>query len=107
MPTEFQKKVYPVRKTKRDIDKKKISEFSNGVYRVVKKIPRGEVMSYKEVAKMIGRPRAYRAVGNALNKNTDPIVPCHRVIRSDGKVGGYRRGTKKKIELLKKEKVLK
>lgn len=60
-------------------------------------------MNYKEVAKAIGHPKAYRAVGNALNKNKDPQVPCHRVIRSDGKLGGYRSGPKKKIILLKKE----
>lgn len=80
-----------------------MTKFRGKVYRIIKKIPRGEVMTYKEVARAIGRPRAYRAVGNALNKNTDLAVPCHRVIRSDGKVGGYRRGTKKKIELLKSE----
>ena len=62
-------------------------------------------MSYKEIAEKIGKPRAYRAVGNALNKNIDPTVPCHRVIRSDGSMGGYRKGVKKKIELLKNEKV--
>lgn len=60
-------------------------------------------MSYKQVAKLAGRPRAYRAVGNILNKNYDPKIPCHRVIRSDGQVGGYNRGTAKKISLLKKE----
>jgi O6-methylguanine-DNA--protein-cysteine methyltransferase len=51
--------------------------------------------------------KAYRAVGNILNKNYDPKIPCHRVVRSDGKTGGYNRGDKKKIELLKKEGVIK
>ena len=60
-------------------------------------------MTYKEVARLAGRPKAYRAVGNILNKNHDPAIPCHRVIRSDGKTGGYNRGTANKRELLKKE----
>lgn len=81
------------------------SRFQKQVYQVVKKIPRGKVMTYKEVAEKIGKPRAYRAVGNALNKNIDPAVPCHRVIRSDGSMGGYRKGIKKKVKLLKNEKV--
>ena len=63
-------------------------------------------MTYKEVARLAGRPRAYRAVGNILNKNRNPKIPCHRVIRSNGKIGGYNKGTRKKQELLKKEKVL-
>jgi len=79
------------------------TKFQNKVYEIVKKIPRGKVMSYKEVAEKIGKPRAYRAVGNALNKNIDPTVHCHRVIRSNGSPGGYRKGTKEKIRLLKKE----
>jgi methylated-DNA-[protein]-cysteine S-methyltransferase len=81
------------------------TKFQNKVYEIVKKIPRGKVMSYKEVAEKIGKPRAYQAVGNALNKNIDPIIPCHRVIRSDGSIGGYRKGIKKKVKLLKNEKV--
>lgn len=81
--------------------------FQEKVYGVVKKIPKGQVLTYKEVAKRIGNPKAFRAVGNILNKNFDPQVPCHRVIRSDGKLGGYNRGDKRKIELLKKEGYLK
>lgn len=76
------------------------------VYDVVKKIPKGRVLTYKKVAKLAGRPRAWRAVGNILNKNHDPKIPCHRVIRSDGKTGGYNRGTNKKKYLLCKEGVL-
>lgn len=78
--------------------------FKEGVLKIVSKIPRGKTMSYKEVAKRAGRPGAYRAVGNILNKNFDPKVPCHRVIRSDGQPGGYNRGSKTKIRLLKKDK---
>lgn len=60
-------------------------------------------MTYAEVARVVGKPRAYRAVGNALKKNHNPKIPCHRVIRSDGKIGGYNRGAKVKLALLKKE----
>jgi len=77
--------------------------FQKRVYDVVKKIPKGSVWSYKEVAHRAGSPRAARAVGNALNKNYDPRIPCHRVVRSDGNIGKYNKGMKKKIELLKKE----
>ena len=81
----------------------KMTKFSQKVYEVVKKIPRGSVLTYKEVAKRAGSPGAFRAVGNILNKNYDPKIPCHRVIRSDGKIGGYNRGAKKKKDILKKE----
>ena len=57
-------------------------------------------MTYKQVAKLAGKPMAYRAVGNILNKNHDTAIPCHRVIRSDGKIGGYNKGIKKKKEIL-------
>jgi len=81
-----------------------MTEFQKRIYEVVKKIPRGKVLTYKEVARLAGRPKAYRAVGNALNKNPfAPAVPCHRVIKSDGKIGGYARGTKIKVKLLRKE----
>ena len=79
------------------------NSFSKKVLAVVTKIPKGKTMSYKQVAIKAGNPRAYRAVGNILNKNPDPKIPCHRVIRSDGKAGGYNQGTKRKIEILKKE----
>lgn len=68
------------------------SNFAKDVYEAVKRIPKGEVASYKEVAEMAGHPGAFRAVGTVLSKNTDPAVPCHRVIRSDGRVGGYQGG---------------
>ena len=81
--------------------------FQEKVFKIVKRIPNGKVMNYKEVAKLAGSPRAYRAVGNILNKNTNPKIPCHRVIRSDGSLGGYRYGVEKKTSLLKKEGYLK
>ena len=67
-------------------------------------IPRGKVLTYKIVAQLAGRPRAYRTVGNILNKNYNPAIPCHRVVRSDGTAGGYNRGKQKKAQLLAKEK---
>ena len=78
-------------------------KFSDKIYAVVSKIPKGETLTYKEVAQHAGNPRAYRAVGNILNKNYDPRVPCHRVIRSDGTTGGYNRGATQKIKKLKQE----
>jgi len=80
-----------------------MQNFQKGVFRVVKKISRGRVLNYKEVAKRAGSSRAWRAVGNILNKNKNPRIPCHRVIRSNGKIGGYNQGTKKKALLLQKE----
>ncbi len=78
------------------------SKFAQKIYKIVKNIAIGQIMTYKEVAQLAGRPRAYRAVGNILNKNYNPAIPCHRVIRSDGKIGGYNRGTNsKKLKLLK------
>lgn len=77
--------------------------FTQKVYAVVKKIPKGKILTYKEVANKAGSPRAFRAVGNILNKNYDPKIPCHRVVRSDGKTGGYNRGAENKIKILKKE----
>jgi len=79
------------------------TNFKAKVYGVVKRIPRGKVLTYKEIAKRAGVPWAFRGVGNILNKNRDPKVPCHRVIRSNGEVGGYRKGKKAKIQILQKE----
>ncbi|MBP9822161.1 MAG: MGMT family protein [Candidatus Pacebacteria bacterium] len=89
-----------------------MTDFQNKVYDFVRKIPKGKVVTYKQVAKAIGRPKAYRAVGNALNKNPFSFegggdVPCHRVVRSDGAVGGFASGTNKKLQLLNKEGALK
>ena len=80
--------------------------FREKVYEVVRKISKGKTLTYKEVAEKIGSSRAYRAVGNMLNKNYDTAVPCHRVIRSDGDVGGFRNGARKKFKLLREEKAL-
>ena len=73
------------------------------VWNELKKIPKGEVRTYKEIALAIGKPNSARAVANACGKNPRPIeIPCHRVIRSDGCLGGYsgKGGVKKKMQLL-------
>ena len=81
--------------------------FRDKVYKFIQKIPQGKVATYKSVAVAIGLPRAYRGVANALAGNFDPKVPCHRVVRSDGRVGGYNRGgAAKKAKLLRAEGVL-
>jgi methylated-DNA-[protein]-cysteine S-methyltransferase len=82
-----------------------LTNFQIAVLMEVAKIQRGKVMSYKQIAQAIGRPNAYRAVGNALKKNPIPLlIPCHRVIRSDGDIGKYAFGGKvRKRGLLKKE----
>ena len=80
--------------------------FQLKVWKYLKKIPRGSVKTYSQVAKGIGKPLAVRAVANAISKNPyAPRVPCHRVIRSDGSLGGYssKGGIKTKKLLLKKE----
>lgn len=84
----------------------RISAFQKQVYAVCIKIPRGRVGTYGQIARAIKRPRASRAVGSALNKNPfAPAVPCHRVVNSDGRIGGFAFGTKEKIARLKEEKV--
>jgi len=82
------------------------SDFKEKVLKVVAKIPAGKVLTYKEVAEKAGSPKAWRVVGNILSKNKNKKIPCHRVVRSDYKIGGYNRGSKKKKELLEKEGVL-
>lgn len=70
---------------------------------VVREIPKGSVLTYKEVARRAGSPKGSRAVGTILKGNYDSTIPCHRVIRSDGKTGGYNRGRREKIKILKSE----
>ena len=84
------------------------TKFQIKVWNYLKKIPKGKVKTYKEVAKGIGMPKAARAVANACGKNPyAPKIPCHRVIRSDGGIGGYsgRGGIRQKLKLLRSEKV--
>ncbi len=84
--------------------KEKLTKFQKQVYAVVKTIPSGEVRSYSWVAEKIGNPKAARAVGQALKRNRLPIViPCHRVIKKSGELGGFSGGLDLKHELLKIE----
>lgn len=82
-----------------------MTDFEKKVLRVVSKIPLGEVRSYKWVAQKVGRPHAWRAVANALHKNPFTIfIPCHRVVKSSRKTGGYALGEALKKDLIKLEK---
>ena len=85
------------------------TKFQIKVWNYLRKIPRGKVVTYSQVAKSIGKPLAVRAVANAIGKNPYPLkIPCHRVIRSDGSLGGYsgKGGVKTKKLILKREGVV-
>lgn len=84
-----------------------VTNFQKKVYKILQKVPKGKVTTYGEISRILGK-KSYRAVGNALNKNPRPgtrknQVPCHRVIKSNGEIGGFASGEKNKIKLLKKE----
>ncbi|MBI2612670.1 MGMT family protein [Candidatus Kaiserbacteria bacterium] len=81
--------------------------FADKVRAIVKKIPKGKTMTYKEVARRAGNPKAARAVGAIMRTNYDESIPCHRVVRSDGSMGGYNRGgSLRKQEILRIERAL-
>ncbi len=81
-----------------------MSEFQARVLKLVMIVPKGKVTTYKEIARAMSRPRAYRAVANALARNPQPLkIPCHRVVKSNGEVGGYKFGPKRKARLLLEE----
>ena len=83
-----------------------VTPFQRKVYEAILKIPKGQVRTYGQVARAIGRPKAARAVGQALKRNRwAPAIPCHRVIASDGSLGGYsvRGGLAAKRRLLRRE----
>ncbi|MEK7209579.1 MAG: MGMT family protein [Patescibacteria group bacterium] len=81
--------------------------FKDKVYKFTQKIPQGQVATYKSVAIAVGSPRASRGVAIVLARNFDPKIPCHRVVRSDGSLGGYNRGGMvQKAKLLRTEGVL-
>jgi len=87
-------------------NKLKGTNFQIKVWKEIEKIPKGKTKSYKEIAIAIGRPKSSRAVANACGKNPYPIeIPCHRVIKSNGEIGGYsgKGGVKVKKILLSKE----
>tara|TARA_B100000902_G_scaffold377688_1_gene410176 strand:- start:2466 stop:2753 length:288 start_codon:yes stop_codon:yes gene_type:complete len=82
------------------------TEFQKKVWREISKIPKGKTKTYKEIAILVGSPKSYRAVANACGKNPFPVtIPCHRVIKSDGSIGGYsaKGGVRKKKALLSEE----
>ncbi len=90
----------------RRLEEKGLTGFQVRVLLNTMKIPRGRTVTYKRLAKMSGRPRAYRAVGTALKKNPfAPTIPCHRVVKSDGTPGNYSAvgGTRRKVEMLRSE----
>lgn len=84
------------------------TSFQQRVYALCKKIPRGKITTYKEIGNALaGKGQIYRAVGAALHQNPfTPIVPCHRVVASDGSIGGFAHGIRKKIEMLRKEEII-
>jgi methylated-DNA-[protein]-cysteine S-methyltransferase len=78
--------------------------FRDEVFEILKKVPRGSVTTYGELARVLGRPGAARAVGNALNKNEHlKTIPCHRVVKSNGELGGFALGVQVKTEFLAEE----
>jgi len=87
---------------------KQVKSFTEKVRDIVRKIPRGKTMTYKEVATKAGNPGAACVVGSVMKANYDPEISCHRVIRSDGKIGDYNRGgSVVKLKLLKDEGAIK
>ncbi|UCH32792.1 MAG: MGMT family protein [Candidatus Bathyarchaeota archaeon] len=93
-------------KTEKDVIEalKNRTTFERDVYLATFGIPKGKVSTYKRIAEKIGRPKAYRAVANALHKNPlSPVVPCHRVVGSDGSFGGDRKGAEWRRSKVKKE----
>ena len=81
-----------------------MKKFTEKVIFFVKQIPKGKTMTYKQISTLAGSPDASRAVGTIMGKNTDPSVPCHRVIKSDGALGGYNKlQSDSKQEILRKE----
>jgi len=73
-----------------------MADFTKKVCQIVRNIPKGRVLSYREVAELAGSPRGYRAVGSIMRKNQDPTIPCHRVIKTGGRPGQYNGGEKEK-----------
>ncbi|MCL4358481.1 MAG: MGMT family protein [Patescibacteria group bacterium] len=80
-----------------------MTSFEKKIFQTARKIPKGKVTTYKTVAIKAGRAKSWRAVGNTLNKNNDPKIPCHRIIRNNGEVGGYNKGMEVKLKKLKRE----
>jgi len=97
----------PVPQSRVPLDLPDRSPFWRKVWLALREIPHGQVLSYKELARKIGAPKAVRAIGQACAANPIPLwIPCHRVIRSDGTLGGYSQGLEWKIRLLQREGIL-
>jgi methylated-DNA-[protein]-cysteine S-methyltransferase len=79
------------------------TDFKKKVLKIVSKIPKGQVMTYGQVAEKAGKPKAARAVGAIMKQNYNPDVPCHRVVGSGGNLGGYNRGLENKVKILERE----
>ncbi len=80
-----------------------MKNFNEKCYQILRKVPAGKVVTYKQIAQRLNS-NAHRAVGNAMNRNPyAPEVPCHRVINSNGNLGGFASGIKNKIKMLRKE----
>jgi len=93
-------------KTEEDVVRflKDKTEFERTVLTATFRIPKGKISTYKRIAAKVGKPNAYRAVANALHKNPlCPIVPCHRVVRSDGAFGGPKNAAQSRMKLVEKE----
>lgn len=93
-------------KTEEDVVRalKHKTEFEIDVLVATFKIPKGKISTYKRIAEKVGRPKAYRAVANALHKNPlSPVVPCHRVVCSDGSFGGPKKGAEWRRNMVAKE----
>ena len=84
-----------------------MTKFQSECYEALKKVPKGKVITYAGLARMVGRPKAHRAVGSAMNKNPyAPQVPCHRVVKSNGDLGGFATDIEVKIKRLQEEGVM-
>jgi methylated-DNA-[protein]-cysteine S-methyltransferase len=93
----------------RELKKQGVTNFQMKVLLATYSIPKGKTLTYKQLAKKAGYPKAYRAVGSVMKMNPlAPIVPCHRVVKSDGSLGNYsaKGGTRRKMQMLKSEHAL-
>jgi len=86
---------------------RRLTKLHQKVYNLLKKIPKGKVTAYKILARVVNRPKNWREIGKILSQNSCPQkYPCYKVVRSDGKIGGYKFGVKKKIVLLKRDGII-
>jgi len=85
----------------------KLTKLQKKIYNLLIKIPKGKITTYKLLAKAIGKPKNWREIGKILNENPFPErFPCYKVVRSDGKIGGYSQSLRKKIAFLRKDGII-